>query len=218
MKDPPQLLAGELVERAERLVEQQHARFVDQRAAQIGALEHAAGKLPGIAAAKRFQSDLLEQRIVLERHADPHRARRDFTAADDDNAGGRSRQARDQPQDGGFAAARWTDQRHELAAGDPQRGLGQGRHGAGAAAEGDGGQSACKLDASGPAVKNQGDRGTGGRGAGFLLGNPQLKLHAIAAPDCFSGMIKRRSKLVSRRIRGNGGARRHQQGRHQQDG
>ena len=49
LQDRPQLLARELVERAEGLVEQQHARLMDQRAAQIGALKHAAGELPGIA-------------------------------------------------------------------------------------------------------------------------------------------------------------------------
>ncbi|WP_163159477.1 hypothetical protein [Bradyrhizobium uaiense] len=48
-------------------------------------------------------------------------------------------------------------------------------------------------------------------GAGFLLGNPQPELHAIRAIDCFCGMIERRSRQLSRRIRGNGGARRHQQ-------
>ena len=46
LQDRPQLLARELVERAEGLVEQQHARLVDQRAAEIGALKHAAGELP----------------------------------------------------------------------------------------------------------------------------------------------------------------------------
>ena len=43
----PQLLAGEGIERAERLVEHQQLRLVDQRAAQRGALLHAAGQLPG---------------------------------------------------------------------------------------------------------------------------------------------------------------------------
>ena len=44
----PQLLAGEGIERAERLVEHQQVRLVDQRAAERGALLHAAGQLPGI--------------------------------------------------------------------------------------------------------------------------------------------------------------------------
>ena len=42
----PQLLARERIERAERLVEHQQLRFVDQRAAERGALLHAAGQLP----------------------------------------------------------------------------------------------------------------------------------------------------------------------------
>ena len=65
LQDRPQFFARELVERAERLVEQQHARLVDQRAAQIGALQHAAGELPGIAVAEALEADLLEQRIGL---------------------------------------------------------------------------------------------------------------------------------------------------------
>ena len=42
LQHAPKFLAGELVERAERLVEQQQPWFVDQRTAEIGALEHAA--------------------------------------------------------------------------------------------------------------------------------------------------------------------------------
>ena len=38
---------------------------MDQRAAQIGALEHAAGELPGIAVAKTLEADLLQQRVGL---------------------------------------------------------------------------------------------------------------------------------------------------------
>jgi hypothetical protein len=41
--DAPQFLAGEGVERTERLVQHQQLRLVDQRAAQRGALLHAAG-------------------------------------------------------------------------------------------------------------------------------------------------------------------------------
>jgi len=37
------LLAGELIERAERLVEQQELRVMHQRAEKRGALQHAAG-------------------------------------------------------------------------------------------------------------------------------------------------------------------------------
>ena len=65
LQDRPQLLARELVERAEGLVEQQQARLVDQRAAEIGALKHAAGKLPGKFAAKSLEADLLQQRMGL---------------------------------------------------------------------------------------------------------------------------------------------------------
>jgi hypothetical protein len=43
----PQLFAGEGVQRAEGLVEQQHLGLVDQRAADAGALLHAARELPG---------------------------------------------------------------------------------------------------------------------------------------------------------------------------
>ncbi|MCY1551004.1 hypothetical protein D9M68_873010 [compost metagenome] len=42
----PEFFAGEGVERAEGLVEQQHLGFVDQRAADAGALLHAAGEFP----------------------------------------------------------------------------------------------------------------------------------------------------------------------------
>ncbi len=43
----PQLFTGEGVEGAKRLVEQQHLGPVDQRAADAGALLHAAGEFPG---------------------------------------------------------------------------------------------------------------------------------------------------------------------------
>ena len=59
----PQLLAGELIERAERLVEHQQLRLVDQRAAERGALQHAAGELPGIFVAEAREPDLREQRL-----------------------------------------------------------------------------------------------------------------------------------------------------------
>ena len=49
LHDAPQLLAGEGVERAERLVEHQQLGLVDQGAAEVGALLHAARELPGIA-------------------------------------------------------------------------------------------------------------------------------------------------------------------------
>src|SRR3954469_7664471 len=65
LQDRPQFLAGELVERAEGFVEQEQARLVDQGAAEIGALKHAAGELPGIAAAESLEADLLQQDIGL---------------------------------------------------------------------------------------------------------------------------------------------------------
>ena len=65
LQDRPQLFAGELVQRAERFIEQQHPRLVDQRAAQIGALKHAARELPREAARKALEADLLQQRIGL---------------------------------------------------------------------------------------------------------------------------------------------------------
>ena len=57
----PQLLAGERVERAERLVEHQQLRLVDQRAAERGALLHAAGQLPGIFVALAAEADRGQQ-------------------------------------------------------------------------------------------------------------------------------------------------------------
>src|SRR5688572_10845170 len=51
----PQLLARERVERAERLVEEQDLRFMDQRAADGGALLHAARELPRMFFRKTLQ-------------------------------------------------------------------------------------------------------------------------------------------------------------------
>src|SRR6187397_1056821 len=53
----PQLLAGESIERRERLVQHQQLRFMDQRAAERGALLHAAGQLPGILLALAAEPD-----------------------------------------------------------------------------------------------------------------------------------------------------------------
>ena len=61
--DAPQFLARERVECAERLVEHQQSRFVDQRTAQICALLHAAGKLPGIFRTEAGQADQFEHRL-----------------------------------------------------------------------------------------------------------------------------------------------------------
>ena len=52
LDQPVHLLAGEGVERAERLVHQQHRRLVGRGAHQGGALLHAAGKLAREAAAE----------------------------------------------------------------------------------------------------------------------------------------------------------------------
>src|SRR5918992_4573001 len=57
----PQLLAREGVERAERLVEQQDLGLVDQRAADRGALLHAARELPRMLFHEARESDRLEQ-------------------------------------------------------------------------------------------------------------------------------------------------------------
>ena len=59
----PQLLARERIERAERLVEHQQIRLVDQRAAERGALLHAAGELPGKLVALAAEADRGEQRL-----------------------------------------------------------------------------------------------------------------------------------------------------------
>lgn len=65
LHDRPEFLAGELVERSEGLVEQQQARFMDQGAAEIGALQHPARQLPGIMLAESLEPDLIEQGISL---------------------------------------------------------------------------------------------------------------------------------------------------------
>ena len=55
-------LAGERVERAERLVHQQQRRIVDQRAHQRDALLHAARQLPRVAVLETGQADQRDQR------------------------------------------------------------------------------------------------------------------------------------------------------------
>ena len=61
-REPP-FLAGEVVERAERFVEQKQIGLVDQCATQVGALHHAAGQLPGVLVGEVDQPDLLQQCI-----------------------------------------------------------------------------------------------------------------------------------------------------------
>jgi hypothetical protein len=57
----PQLFAREGVERAEGLVEQQHLGLVDQRAADAGALLHAARQLPRELVLVAAQAHALQQ-------------------------------------------------------------------------------------------------------------------------------------------------------------
>ena len=75
------LLARHRVERAERLVHQQHRRVVDERAHDRHALLHAAGELPRIAVLEAAETD---QREEIERHrsvrARPSAARRPAAA------------------------------------------------------------------------------------------------------------------------------------------
>jgi hypothetical protein len=59
----PKFLARERIERAERLVEHQEVRLVDQRAAKRRALLHAAGELPRISVALAAEPDRGEQRL-----------------------------------------------------------------------------------------------------------------------------------------------------------
>ena len=68
------LLAQHLVERAERLVEQQHGRLDDDRARERDALLLSAGQLPRIAVGKRAELDELER--LVDRLARARCARR----------------------------------------------------------------------------------------------------------------------------------------------
>ena len=61
LHDAPQLLAREGVERAERLVEHQQLGLVDQRAAEVRALLHAARELPGILVGEVGEADRLQE-------------------------------------------------------------------------------------------------------------------------------------------------------------
>ena len=75
-----QLLAYLGVERAERLVQQQHARLHRQRAGQRDTLALAAGKLGGIAVGQPVELHQFQQRAHLSRIcASPGRSPRGFT-------------------------------------------------------------------------------------------------------------------------------------------
>ena len=84
----PQLFAGEGVQRAEGLVQQQHLRLVHQRAADAGALLHAARQLPGELVLVAAQAHALQQLarlvhvlVALGAEAASGRARRSPAAA-----------------------------------------------------------------------------------------------------------------------------------------
>ena len=66
LDQPVHLLAGEGVERAERLVHQQHGRPVGKGPHQGRALLHAARKLARKAAAEAFEADTVEQLVDPE--------------------------------------------------------------------------------------------------------------------------------------------------------
>ena len=57
----PEVFAREGVERAERLVEDQHFRLVHQRPAERGALAHAARQLGGALVLEALQADQIQQ-------------------------------------------------------------------------------------------------------------------------------------------------------------
>ena len=56
---------GELVQRPERLVQQQHLRVVDQRPGQGRPLGHAAGELVRVGVGERFQADQSQELLDL---------------------------------------------------------------------------------------------------------------------------------------------------------
>ena len=65
------LFARQRVERAERLIHEQHLGLVNQRAADGGALLHAAGKLPGQAVTEATEPDQLQQFAQRDRGRAP---------------------------------------------------------------------------------------------------------------------------------------------------
>ncbi len=147
------------VELAERLVEHQDLRIVDQRARQRHPLRHAAGELVRIGIAERGQADQLDDRIdpvplrlqdalrlQPERDIVPDRApgkQRRILEHDDarrmrtgdagivfpQRPGARLLQPRDQPQQGRLAAAGRTEQRDELAGRDREADIVEHRQG-----------------------------------------------------------------------------------------
>ena len=76
--------AREGVERAERLVEQQHLRVIDQRAGERDALGHAAGEMVRVGVGEGFQADeaheLVDLVALLAQHAARDQARLDVAA------------------------------------------------------------------------------------------------------------------------------------------
>src|ERR1700736_2457718 len=61
----PQLLAGERIQRSERLVQHQQRRVMNERAAERSALLHAARQFPGVALAESIEPYSLEERQRL---------------------------------------------------------------------------------------------------------------------------------------------------------
>ena len=150
LDQPVHLLAGEGVERAERLVHQQHGRLVGKRPHKGGALLHAARKLTRKAAAKTFEADAVQQFVdpdaiglgaldlegevdvgvevapgqevgLLEHHADLGVWAGHRLAVEQHLAGGEAMQPRHRPEQRGLAAARRADDRDDLAIHDVER-------------------------------------------------------------------------------------------------
>ena len=147
-----QRLAQAGVERGERLVEQDHLGVGRERARERDPLALAAGELVRVGLRPAGEPDQIErladalapcgaeahvgghvevreQRALLEDHADPAllrlhplAARGDRAAADPDRPGVGALEARDHAQQRRLARAARPEQRHELAAADPQAG------------------------------------------------------------------------------------------------
>ena len=138
--------ARKLVQRAERLVEQQYLRLVDERAHERHALRHAAGELRGIVVPELFQPDHAnhtihplgfsvfhtayiqtecnilfhreprEKRRILEHNAALRRGRFHFRAVYRNTAERRRDEPRHKPEDRGLTAAGRPDEGDELPA------------------------------------------------------------------------------------------------------